>query len=80
MKEDGTINDYGTLHKSNGRYALRIKRFSPLDVEDVFLAITNPSTFRQWYHFATREMDLKFGGKIAFDDGEGTTYEATITS
>lgn len=24
-------------------------------------------------------MDLRLGGKIAFDDAEGTTYEATIT-
>ena len=73
------MNDYGTLHKSNGRYALRFERFFPHDVEDVFLAVTNPSNFTQWYPFATREMDLKLGGKIAFDDGEGTTYEATIT-
>lgn len=29
--------------------------------------------------FATGEMDLRVDGKIAFDDGEGTTYEGIIT-
>ncbi|GIP18115.1 hypothetical protein J40TS1_37570 [Paenibacillus montaniterrae] len=41
--------------------------------------IGNPECFSQWYPFATGEVDLKLGGKIAFDDGEGTTYEGTIT-
>ncbi|WP_338472974.1 SRPBCC domain-containing protein [Niallia sp. XMNu-256] len=29
--------------------------------------------------FATGEIDLRLCGKIAFDDGEGTTYIGTIT-
>ena len=73
------MNDYGTLHKLNGRYALRFERTFSQNLEDVFLIITNPSSFSQWYPFATGEMDLRLGGKIAFDDGEGTTYEGTIT-
>lgn len=73
------MNEYGTLHESNGRYALRFERFFPHNPEDVFLVITNPSYFSQWYPFATGEMDLRLGGKIAFDDGEGTTYIGTIT-
>ena len=73
------MNDYGTLHKSNGRYALRFERTFSHTLEDVFLIITNPSSFSQWYPFATGEMDLRLGGKMAFDDGEGTTYEGTIT-
>ncbi|KHF38036.1 SRPBCC family protein [Halalkalibacter okhensis] len=73
------MNEYGTLHETNGRYALRFERFFPHNPEDVFRVITNPSSFTQWYPFATGEMDLRLGGKIAFDDGEGTTYVATIT-
>ncbi|KAA0955959.1 SRPBCC family protein [Sporosarcina sp. ANT_H38] len=73
------MNEYGTLHESNGRYALRFERFFPRNPEDVSLVITNPSYFSQWYPFATGEMDLRLGGKIAFDDGEGTTYNGIIT-
>ncbi|GAB3055022.1 SRPBCC family protein [Virgibacillus ainsalahensis] len=73
------MNEYGTLHESNGRYALRFERFFPYRPEDVFRVITNPSYFSQWYPFATGEMDLKSGGKIAFDDCEGSTYEGIIT-
>ena len=73
------MNENGTLHESNGRYALRFERFFPHNPEDVFLVLTNPSYFSEWYPFATGEMDLRLGGNIAFDDGEGTTYKATIT-
>ncbi|MBD8068823.1 SRPBCC family protein [Bacillus sp. PS06] len=73
------MNNYGTLHKSNGRYALRFERVFSHNPEKVFRVITNPSDFTQWYPFATGEMDLRLGGKIAFNDGEGTTYEAIIT-
>jgi uncharacterized protein YndB with AHSA1/START domain len=65
------MNEYGTLHELNGRFALRFERFFFHNPEDVFRAITNPSYFSQWYPFATGEMDLRLGGKIAFDDGEG---------
>ncbi|MGM0852713.1 MAG: SRPBCC family protein [Bacillota bacterium] len=73
------MNEYGTLHESNGSYALRFERILPHHLEDVFRVITNPSYFSQWFPFATGEMDLRLGGKIAFDDGEGTTYSGTIT-
>lgn len=73
------MNQFGTLHKSNGRYALRFERFFSYKPEDVFRVITNPSYFSQWYPFATGEMELRSGGKIAFDDGEGSTYEGIIT-
>ncbi|MFA1819817.1 SRPBCC family protein [Virgibacillus oceani] len=73
------MNEYGTLQEANGRYTLRFERLFHLNPEDVFRVITNPSSFTQWYPFATGEMDLRLGGKIAFDDGEGTTYTGTIT-
>ncbi|MBD1383260.1 SRPBCC family protein [Metabacillus arenae] len=73
------MNQFGTLHESNGRYALRFKRFFSYKPEEVFRVITDPSYFSQWYPFSTGEMDLRSGGKIAFDDGEGSTYEGIIT-
>lgn len=47
-------------------------------MEAVFQFITNPNYFSQWYPFATGEMDLRIGGKISFDDGEGSQYTASI--
>ncbi len=73
------MNQFGTLHKSNGRYALRFERFFSYKPEEVFRVITDPNAFSQWYPFSTGEIDLRVGGKIAFDDGEGTTYEGIIT-
>ena len=70
----------GTLHESNGRYTLRFERVFSHNSEDVFHAITNPTYFSEWYPFATGEMNLRLGGNIAFDDGEGTTYKGTITA
>lgn len=73
------MNENGTLHESNGRYALRFERTFLHNPEDVFDVITNASYFSQWYPFATGEMDVRLGGHIAFDDDEGTTYKGTIT-
>lgn len=73
------MNQYGTLHETNGNYALRFELFFSLNPEDVFDVITNSDYFTQWYPFATGEMDLRLGGEINFDDGEGTTYNAIIT-
>lgn len=73
------MKEYGTLHESNGRFSLKFERFFPQSPEEIFLIITNPGYFTEWYPFATGEMDLKMGGKIAFDDGEGTTYTGIIT-
>lgn len=73
------MKDYGTLHELNGRYILKFERFFSVIPEDVFSILTSPEHFMQWYPFATGEMDVKLGGQIAFDDGGGTTYTATIT-
>lgn len=73
------MNEYGSLLKSNGRFILKFERFFPHHCEDVFRIITNAKYFSQWYPFATGEMELTVGGKIYFDDGEGTTYEGIIT-
>lgn len=73
------MSEYGKLLESNGRFALRFERSFPRNIEEIFGILTNPSHFANWYPFATGEMDLRLGGEIAFDDGEGTTYTATIT-
>ncbi|WP_138419648.1 SRPBCC family protein [Aquibacillus sediminis] len=73
------MSKYGTLHKKDGRYALRFERFFDMKQEDVFSVITDPNAFTQWYPFATGDMDLQVGGEIGFDDGEGSTYEGVIT-
>ncbi|WP_413379636.1 SRPBCC domain-containing protein [Alkalihalobacillus sp. 1P02AB] len=73
------MNEFGTLHDANGRYALRFERYFSYKPEVVFRVMTNPSYFSQWYPFSTGEIDLRIGGKIAFDDGEGSTYEGIIT-
>ncbi|MFG6117606.1 SRPBCC family protein [Halobacillus sp. MO56] len=73
------MNEYGTLHESHGRYALRFERFFPQNPEEVFRVLTTSNYFSQWYPFATGKLDLRLGGEIGFDDGEGTTYKATIT-
>lgn len=74
------MNEFGTLHESNGRYALRFERYFFSKPENIFPTIIDPSSFSQWYPFATGEMDLKLGGKIGFDDGEGSIYEGIITA
>ncbi|WP_101845593.1 SRPBCC family protein [Halobacillus sp. Marseille-P3879] len=72
------MDEYGKLFPSNGRYALQFERFFPFSCEKVFQVITDPEAFTKWYPFATGEMDLKEGGRIQFDDGEGAAYEAVI--
>jgi uncharacterized protein YndB with AHSA1/START domain len=73
------MNNFGNLLEQEGRQVLVFKRNFPFSPEKVFSILTNPDYFTQWYPFATGEMDLRVGGKIQFDDGEGETYEAEIT-
>ena len=73
------MHPYGTLHKVDERYKIRFERDYAYSVEKVWDMVTQPQYFTQWYPFATGEMDLRIDGKIFFDDGEGTTYEAIIT-
>lgn len=73
------MTEYGTLHKQDGRYRLIFERFASNTPEHVFSVLTDPDSFAKWYPFATGEINLKIGGEIAFDDGEGSKYTATIT-
>ncbi|MCC5895545.1 MAG: SRPBCC family protein [Alkalibacterium sp.] len=73
------MHDYGTLNETDDRFSLKFERFYSQNQEAVFNVITDPNAFSQWYPFATGQMDLKVGGKIECDDGEGMTYLAVIT-
>nr|WP_240971821.1 SRPBCC family protein [Microbispora sp. CL1-1] len=46
--------------------------------EKVWRALTEPDRLGQWFPFKVVEMDLRVGGKIAFDGG-GMTMDAEIT-
>jgi uncharacterized protein YndB with AHSA1/START domain len=67
-----------TLKTVDGRPVLRIERRLAHPVERVWRAIIEPAQLSQWYPFTVTEMDLRVGGRILFDDGEGMTMEATI--
>lgn len=67
-----------TLRTIDGRPVLRIERWLNHPVEKVWRAITEPDQLGQWYPFPAKEMDLRVGGKILFDDDAGTRMEATI--
>ncbi|KAB8127376.1 hypothetical protein F9U64_17855 [Gracilibacillus oryzae] len=73
------MSNYASLHEKDGRQVLIFERNYAYSPEQVFRKITDPVYFKQWYPFATGEMELSVGGKIKFDDGEGSTYEAVIT-
>ncbi|MBU9721714.1 MULTISPECIES: SRPBCC family protein [Bacillaceae] len=73
------MSDYGRLLEKDGRSVLVFERKYPFSPKEVFRYITDPHYFTQWYPFATGDMDIRVGGKIKFDDGEGSVYEAVIT-
>ncbi|MEU9059233.1 SRPBCC family protein [Streptomyces sp. NPDC048430] len=71
---------FGSMHSTpDGRIALRFERTFAHPPQQVWRAITEPACFTQWYPFAAGERDQRVGGRIGFDDGEGTTYDGTIT-
>ncbi len=63
----------------DGRLALRFERRLKHSREKVWSAVTDPGHLSQWYPFRVTELEPRVGGRIAFDDGEGTIYTATIT-
>ncbi len=68
-----------SLHTVDGRPTLRIERRLAHRPEKVWRAVTEPDHLSQWYPFRVEELDLRVGGRIRFDDGEGTSYGAVIT-
>ncbi|MBM7553902.1 SRPBCC domain-containing protein [Thalassobacillus pellis] len=73
------MSSYGELLELDGRYALKFERVVPINQLEAFDKLIEPAVFKQWYPYATGEMEMKVGGKIDFEDEEGTTYEAVIT-
>ncbi|WP_063784128.1 SRPBCC domain-containing protein [Streptomyces sp. SBT349] len=63
----------------DGRPALRFERHLKHSREKVWLAVTDPGHLSQWYPFRVTGLEPRVGGRISFDDGEGTVYTATIT-
>ncbi|MPZ88622.1 MAG: hypothetical protein GEU81_11230 [Nitriliruptorales bacterium] len=69
-----------TLRTVDGRPVLRFERRLAHPPEKVWRAITEPAHLSQWYPFRAVEMDLRVGGTIRFDDGEGTIHEGVVTA
>jgi uncharacterized protein YndB with AHSA1/START domain len=68
-----------TLSSVDGRAALRMERRLAHPPEKVWRALTEPDHLNQWYPFRVTELELRVGGRIAFDDGSGTTVEGVVT-
>lgn len=68
-----------TLGTADGRAVLRMERRFAHKPERVWRALTRPEELSQWYPFRVEELDLRLGGRIRFDDGQGGTLEAVIT-
>nr|WP_246331193.1 SRPBCC domain-containing protein [Saccharopolyspora hordei] len=47
--------------------------------EEVWRSITEPARLSEWYPFPVTGIDLRAGGEIGFDDGEGTRSSGTVT-
>lgn len=61
-----------------GRYVVRLERHLPHPVERVWSALVKPEQLSQWYPLDVVDIDLQVGGRIVFDDGEGTIYRGEI--
>lgn len=68
-----------TLRTIDGRPVLRMERRLTHPPEKVWRALTEPDQLSQWYPFRAARIELRVGGGISFDDGQGTTFDATIT-
>jgi uncharacterized protein YndB with AHSA1/START domain len=68
-----------TLRTIDGRPVLRMERWLAHPPAKVWRAITDPAHLSQWYPFQALELDLRLGGKIRFDDGQGMIMDAVIT-
>ncbi|HZC25776.1 MAG TPA: SRPBCC family protein, partial [Actinopolymorphaceae bacterium] len=69
-----------SLRTVDGRQVLRIERRLPHSPQKVWRAVTEPAHLSQWYPFRAEELDLSVGGRIRFDDGQGTSYDAVVTA
>ena len=63
----------------DGRSQLRMERHLHHPPEKVWSALTDPAHIGKWYPFPVAELELKEGGKVSFDAGDGSTFEGVIT-
>jgi uncharacterized protein YndB with AHSA1/START domain len=68
-----------TLDTVDGRSVLRMERRLAHPPEKVWRALTEPAHLNQWYPFTVTALELRIGGRIAFDDGGGTIVEGRVT-
>jgi uncharacterized protein YndB with AHSA1/START domain len=68
-----------TLRTVDGRAVLRMERRLAHPPEKVWRALTEPAHLNQWYPFQATELELRVGGRISFDDGQGATVEGVVT-
>jgi uncharacterized protein YndB with AHSA1/START domain len=60
------------------RQVLRLERQLDHPVDRVWDALIDPAQLGRWYRFAVLDLELRVGGRITFDDGEGTVYHGEI--
>lgn len=63
----------------DGRCVLRLERLLGHEPEKVWRAVTEPAAIGKWYPFPVAELDLKPGGTVRFDAGDGTTFDGVVT-
>ncbi|HEU5102379.1 MAG TPA: SRPBCC family protein [Roseiflexaceae bacterium] len=68
-----------TLRTIGGRPVLRMERRLAHPPGKIWRALTEPAHLSQWYPFKATELDLRVGGKIRFDNGQGMIMDAVIT-
>jgi uncharacterized protein YndB with AHSA1/START domain len=68
-----------TLRTVDDRAVLRMERRLAHPPEKVWRALTEPDHLNQWYPFQATALELRVGGRIAFDDGEGAIVEGVVT-
>jgi uncharacterized protein YndB with AHSA1/START domain len=67
-----------TLGTVDDRPVLRMERRLAHPPEKVWRALTEPAHLNQWYPFQATALELRVGGRIAFDGG-GATVEGVVT-
>lgn len=72
-------DDTETLRTEDGHPVLRFRRHLTHPPTTVWTALTDPEQLSQWYPFPVRDMDLRIGGTLTFDDQHGTIYRGVIT-
>lgn len=68
-----------TLRTIDGRPVLRIERRLQHPPERVWRALTEPAELSRWYPFPVTGLQLRVGGSIRFDDGQGTVMDGVVT-